>query len=187
LTVNFTLFFFISKRYLFSVNGTYINVFSVQSGEIVYRLCYTQTDLKSDLLIKSICINPSNKYQLLSFHQHGYICLWDYEDGLLLKTYQSKLKFNHIVNKSNSIYALANLINQAEDQQEQSSLYKLLINEKSSLSLNSNNTSNINLNVDHQLILSNLKISKKSNIVISYDVSLAFLLEFSLFVVFIFN
>ena len=35
--------------------------------------------------IKSICINTTNKYQLLSFHLGGRICLWDYEDGLLLK------------------------------------------------------------------------------------------------------
>jgi hypothetical protein len=76
------------------------------------------------------------------------------------------------VNKSNSIYALANLVNQAEDQQEQSSLYKLLINEKSSLSFNTNNAINTNLNVEHQLILTNLKMGKKTNIVISYDVKI---------------
>lgn len=64
------------------------------SGEVVYKLSYSPTNntdddkknnVKTDLLINSICINPNNKYQLLSFHQNGIVCLWDYEDGLFLK------------------------------------------------------------------------------------------------------
>lgn len=78
------------KRYLFSTNGVCLNVFSVSSGELVYRLSYSsqnrnQSDDNESLIIKSICINPTNKYQLLSFHLSGRVCLWDYEDGLLLK------------------------------------------------------------------------------------------------------
>ena len=74
-------------------------MFSITSGELVYRLAYQQQQQPADednvtsssdsstesLIIKSICINPTNKYQLLSFHLGGRVCLWDYEDGLLLK------------------------------------------------------------------------------------------------------
>ena len=69
---------------------------------LVYRLQY-QTDnnsqnlaaasSSSSLFIKSICINPINKYQLFSFHLGGRVCLWDYEDGLLLKVLFLLLNF----------------------------------------------------------------------------------------------
>ena len=68
---------------------------------LVYRLQY-QTDNNShnlassssySLVIKSICINPINKYQLFSFHLGGRVCLWDYEDGLLLKVLFLLLNF----------------------------------------------------------------------------------------------
>jgi len=78
---------------LFNINGTLLNVYSIASGELVYRLAYTDRQTRSkdgeenanEILINSICINPLNKYQLLSFHQNGKVCLWDYEDGLMLK------------------------------------------------------------------------------------------------------
>jgi hypothetical protein len=76
---------------LFNVNGTRLNVYSVASGEILYRLSYndgdgsTESSVNNESLIKSICINPLNKYQLFSFHSNGRVCLWDYEDGLLMK------------------------------------------------------------------------------------------------------
>ena len=83
-------------RYLFSTNGSRLDVFSIASGDLVYRLSYNETGKTSkksgksksnqnESIIKSICINTTNKYQLLSFHLGGRICLWDYEDGLLLK------------------------------------------------------------------------------------------------------
>jgi len=80
------------KRYLFNINGTLLNVYSIASGELVYRLAYTDRqsskegeESNQEILINSICINPINKYQLLSFHQNGKVCVWDYEDGLMLK------------------------------------------------------------------------------------------------------
>lgn len=65
-------------------------MYSVASGEVVYRLSYSEhhkqsSNKRSELLIKSICLNPVNKYQLLTFHLNGKVCLWDYDDGLLLK------------------------------------------------------------------------------------------------------
>ena len=68
-----------TKRYLFSVDESRLNVFSIQSGELVFKLSH------HNLPIISICINPLNKFQLLSFHSDGKLCIWDYEDGLLLK------------------------------------------------------------------------------------------------------
>lgn len=92
---------FKKNRYLFSTNGSRIDVFSIASGELVYRLSNNETNQiavkktkvhQNESVIKSICINLSNKYQLLSFHLDGCICLWDYEDGLLLKVNSQKIQ-----------------------------------------------------------------------------------------------
>jgi hypothetical protein len=109
-------------RYLFSVFGPHLYVYSITSGEIVYRLVHnkhyqqnqsTQTDNnkqkdnanydedkesdKNESNIQAMCLNPNNKYQLITFHQDYIVCMWDYEDGILLKVKKifSNLIFNN--------------------------------------------------------------------------------------------
>ncbi len=106
---NESIFHFQFTRYLFSTNGSRIDVFSVASGELVYRLAYNEKSKSSakchqnESLIKSICVNTSNKYQLLSFHLGGRICLWDYEDGLLLKVTN---KTNHALSTNHFLLSV---------------------------------------------------------------------------------
>lgn len=90
-------------------------MFSIASGELVYRLSYTENNdtstksakktkskaVQNESIIKSICINTKNKYQLLSFHIGGRVCLWDYEDGLLLKVDKTFLVY---INYCNMFY-----------------------------------------------------------------------------------
>lgn len=139
-------------RYLFSTEETTLNVFNATSGEIVYKLSHAN-NLDSDFCSKEvsitfICLNPFNKYQLLSFHADSSICLWDYEDGLLLKTFNCRLKIKKIININNSIYAVGDLKTASNSQFP--SFYRLLFD-----SLIAKN----NQILEHELIVSNLSIN----------------------------
>lgn len=117
----------------------------------MYKLSHTDS-ISSDLSTKevsisSICLNPFNKYQLLSFHENSTICLWDYEDGLLLGTFNCELKVIKILNINNSIYAVGYLKN---SQNTSPSLYRLLLD---------NSIPKSNQTLDHQLIVSNLSLN----------------------------
>ena len=146
-------------RYLFSANGARLDVYSVATGELVYRLGHdnnnnnnidaeisadasnksnkSKKNNNQESIIKSICINPINKYQLLSFHVNGRVGLWDYEDGLLLKTFETKLSVRKVIRTESSLFALAKISESSKKKQQslenqdqqQLSLYKLKIDE----------------------------------------------------------
>jgi NET1-associated nuclear protein 1 (U3 small nucleolar RNA-associated protein 17) len=148
------------SKYLFNNIGSSLNVYSIGSGELVYRLAYTD---QQEILISSICINPLNKYQLLSFHPNGKICMWDYEDGLMLKTLDTNLHIKrHLVIKS-SLYVIGNLKTFLNKTENHFSLYKLQLN-ASCLSKSSQ------MSIEHQLVLSNLNLNiDKFHVGIDYD------------------
>ncbi|CAF0710964.1 unnamed protein product [Brachionus calyciflorus] len=140
------------SKYLFSASGSVLNVYSATSGEIVYRLSYTDNSEESnnnEVKIVSLCLNPYNKYQLFTFHLNSVICLWDYEDGLLLKSFELKIKIKKIYNVKNSIYAIGELKKSSKNENDSISLYKLQID---------NSIKNKNL-IEHELIVSNLSIN----------------------------
>ncbi|RNA06715.1 WD repeat-containing 75-like [Brachionus plicatilis] len=142
------------SKYLFSTDETIINVYNAKSGDIVYKLSHTDTldsNLSSkEVVIASICLNPFNKYQLLSFHANSTICLWDYEDGLLLKTFDCKLKINKIININSSIYAVGALKTSSNSDNDSNSFYRLLFD---------NSISKSNQTLEHELIVSNLSLN----------------------------
>lgn len=144
----------IQLRYLFSTDETSLNVFNAASGEVVYKLSHTDSLLSLDsyttskeVSITFICLNPFNKYQLLSFHADSSICLWDYEDGLLLKTFKCKLKIKKIININSSIYAVGDSI---ANNSQFPSFYRLLFNSSSAKD---------NQILEHELVVSNLSIN----------------------------
>lgn len=105
------------SKYLFNVQGCKIKVQNITSGETVFDLNYENKN------VESICLNPQNRYQLLSFHSGGYICLWDYEDGVLLKNYKTKLLIKKVLNIDNkqNLFALVKL----ENEEDKYSFYRL--------------------------------------------------------------
>lgn len=168
------------SKYLFSTNGSRIDVFSIASGELVYRLSYNENNdpttksskkskvFQNESIIKSICINTKNKYQLLSFHIGGRICLWDYEDGLLLKTFETNLIIKKLVRTEANLYVLGKLRNDLMDKtsnnkelidgnnnQHQLCLYRLLIDD------GLRNQSHI----EHQLVVSGLTLNEEKMLV----------------------
>jgi hypothetical protein len=148
-------------RYLFNVIGTKINVYSVISGEVIYKLSYNpnsnntddEKNAKADLLIISICLNPINKYQLLSFNQNGVICLWDYQEGLFLKSFETNILIKKIISIEKSLYAIGQL--KKVDFEQPLSVYKLNL---TGMILKEKDKNNL---IKHEIVLSNLIVNMK--------------------------
>ncbi|XP_021012921.1 WD repeat-containing protein 75 [Mus caroli] len=73
--------FSVDSKYIFCVSGDFVKVYSTATEECVHIL-HGHTDLVSGILI-----NPSNHLQLYSCSFDGTIKLWDYVDGILIKTF----------------------------------------------------------------------------------------------------
>lgn len=73
--------FSVDSKYIFCVSGDFVKVYSTTTEECVHIL-HGHTDLVSGILV-----NPSNHLQLYSCSFDGTIKLWDYVDGILIKTF----------------------------------------------------------------------------------------------------
>ncbi|KAM6174734.1 WD repeat-containing protein 75 [Erethizon dorsatum] len=69
------------SKYIFCVSGDFVKVYSTTTEECVHIL-QGHTDL-----VTGISLNPSNHLQLYSCSFDGTIKLWDYLDGILMKTF----------------------------------------------------------------------------------------------------
>ena len=117
------------------MQDTHIYVYSLSSGEVVYRLSFKSPTSVGNHSVCSISISPLNKYQLVSFHHSGTVCLWDYEDGLLLKALDARLALHRIVqcDATSGIYAIASTPSSSSSSPAAASLslYKLVLDEAS--------------------------------------------------------
>ncbi|XP_006879002.1 PREDICTED: WD repeat-containing protein 75 [Elephantulus edwardii] len=69
------------SKYIFCVSGDFVKVYSTVTEECVHILHgHSQ-------LVTGIQLNPNNHLQLYSCSLDGTIKLWDYIDGILIKTY----------------------------------------------------------------------------------------------------
>lgn len=66
-------------KFLFCPCGSAVNVFSTNTGECVHKLVCEGT-------VSAIAQHPNNKLQLISATKTGMLQMWDYEDGILLKS-----------------------------------------------------------------------------------------------------
>ncbi|XP_003406221.1 WD repeat-containing protein 75 isoform X1 [Loxodonta africana] len=69
------------SKYIFCVSGDFIKVYSTATEECVHIL-HGHSDL-----VTGIQLNPNNHLQLYSCSFDGTIKLWDYIDGILIKTF----------------------------------------------------------------------------------------------------
>ncbi|XP_072029311.1 WD repeat-containing protein 75-like [Amphiura filiformis] len=69
------------SKYIFVCSGEVIRVFSVASGEFVTELWGHRNE------VTAVRVNPLIQLQLFSSSLDGTINLWDYADGILLKTF----------------------------------------------------------------------------------------------------
>lgn len=69
------------SKYIFCVSGDFIKVYSTTTEECVHILHGHRN------LVTGILLNPNNHLQLFSCSFDGTIKLWDYLDGILIKTF----------------------------------------------------------------------------------------------------
>ncbi|XP_042544242.1 WD repeat-containing protein 75 [Dipodomys spectabilis] len=103
------------SKYIFCVSGDFIKVYSTVTEECVHILHGHRN------LVTGIQLNPNNHLQLYSCSFDGTIKLWDYLDGILIKTFI-------VGHKLHSLFSLA----QAEDSvftiinEEESDVFQLV-------------------------------------------------------------
>nr|XP_004660322.1 WD repeat-containing protein 75 [Jaculus jaculus] len=93
------------SRYLFCVSGDFIKVYSTATEECVHILQGHRN------LVTGIHLNPNNHLQLYSCSFDGTIKLWDYLDGILIKTFIVGHKLHTLftfAHAEDSVYVITN-------------------------------------------------------------------------------
>uniref|UniRef100_A0A2K6SE62 WD repeat domain 75 n=1 Tax=Saimiri boliviensis boliviensis TaxID=39432 RepID=A0A2K6SE62_SAIBB len=76
------------SKYIFCVSGDFVKVYSTATEECVHILHGHRN------LVTGIQLNPNNHLQLYSCSLDGTIKLWDYIDGILIKTFIVRCKLH---------------------------------------------------------------------------------------------
>ncbi|XP_049848257.1 WD repeat-containing protein 75-like [Schistocerca gregaria] len=77
------------SKYFFCACGSTVKMFSTTTGE------QTRVLNGHDAVVIGMAINPGNPLQLYSFGKDQKICLWDYNDAIILSTFFTGLSVEH--------------------------------------------------------------------------------------------
>ncbi|ORY00710.1 WD40 repeat-like protein [Basidiobolus meristosporus CBS 931.73] len=88
---NYPLVFTKDSKFFFCAASNVIKIYSVETGEVVRVL---QGHTKE---ITSLFLNPTNSLQLYTGSLDGTIRLWDFNDAVLLKTFEVGIPITHMV------------------------------------------------------------------------------------------
>lgn len=84
-------------RYFFSSVGPCVKIFSMATGAVVKVLSQSPAMGGHSSKITRVILNPKNHLQLYTASLDGTIKLWDYNDDILLKTYNVNAPIQHMV------------------------------------------------------------------------------------------
>ncbi|KAI9475978.1 MAG: WD40-repeat-containing domain protein [Benjaminiella poitrasii] len=85
------------SKYFFSSIGSCVKIFSTATGAIVKVLSQSSNLGGHSNKITRVILNPKNHLQLYTASLDGTIKLWDYNDDILLKTYNVNAPIQHMV------------------------------------------------------------------------------------------
>lgn len=85
------------SNYFFSCNAKTIRVLSVETGQVVRVLSSSAEEGGHKDTVTGVMLNPRNLLQLYSASLDGTIKLWDFNDAVLLKTYEIGVPITHMV------------------------------------------------------------------------------------------
>ncbi|KAG0242251.1 hypothetical protein BGX31_000413 [Mortierella sp. GBA43] len=85
------------SNYFFSCNAKSIRVLSVETGQVVRVLSSSAEEGGHKDTVTSVMLNPRNLLQLYSASLDGTIKLWDFNDAVLLKTFEIGVPITHMV------------------------------------------------------------------------------------------
>ncbi|KAF9967739.1 hypothetical protein BGZ70_008400 [Mortierella alpina] len=77
------------SNYFFSCNARTIRILSVETGQVVRILSNSIEEGGHSDTVTSVMLNPKNSLQLYSGSLDGTIKLWDFNDAILLKTFEN--------------------------------------------------------------------------------------------------
>ncbi|CAO3571143.1 unnamed protein product [Mortierella alpina] len=95
------------SNYFFSCNARTIRILSVETGQVVRILSNSIEEGGHSDTVTSVMLNPKNSLQLYSGSLNGAIKLWDFNDAILLKTFEVGVPITHMVmheNIPNDVY-----------------------------------------------------------------------------------
>ncbi|KAF9173385.1 hypothetical protein BGX21_002483 [Mortierella sp. AD011] len=95
------------SNYFFSCNGKSIRILSVETGQVVRILSASSEEGGHSDTVTSVMLNPKNPLQLYSASLDGTIKLWDFNDAVLLQTYDATVPiYNMVMHESspNDVY-----------------------------------------------------------------------------------
>lgn len=75
--------FSFDSKYLFVPSANFVRVYATQTGEYLHQLSH-------EVEVVSVCTNPRNNLQLVSCCRNGVISFWDYIEGILHKSVETK-------------------------------------------------------------------------------------------------
>ncbi|KAF9351527.1 WD repeat-containing protein 75 [Mortierella sp. NVP85] len=85
------------SNYFFSCNAKTIRILSVETGQVVRVLSSSAEEGGHMDTVTSVMINPKNLLQLYSASLDGTIKLWDFNDAVLLRTYEVGVPITHMI------------------------------------------------------------------------------------------
>lgn len=88
------------SKYFFSSVGNCVKIFSMATGAVVKVLSQSPATGGHRNQITRVILNPKNHLQLYTASLDGTIKLWDYNDDILLKTYNVNAPVEHMVMSS---------------------------------------------------------------------------------------
>ncbi|KAF9923543.1 WD repeat-containing protein 75 [Linnemannia zychae] len=95
------------SNYFFSCSGKSIRIISVETGQVVRILSNSVEEGGHSNTVTCVMLNPSNSLQLYSASLDGTIKLWDFNDAVLLKTFEIGTPITHFTmheSSPNDIY-----------------------------------------------------------------------------------
>lgn len=95
------------SNYFFSCNGKSIRILSVETGQVVRILSSSVEEGGHSDTVTCVLINPKNPLQLYSASLDGTIKLWDFNDAVLLQTFDATVPiYNMVMHESspNDVY-----------------------------------------------------------------------------------
>ncbi|GAA5807850.1 hypothetical protein MFLAVUS_001229 [Mucor flavus] len=115
------------SKYFFSSVGPCVKIFSMATGAVVKVLSQSATTGGHTNKITRVILNPKNHLQLYTASLDGTIKLWDYNDDILLKTYNVNAPIESMVmspETPNHAYIVVNTSEEKDKMADNSIVYR---------------------------------------------------------------
>ncbi|OBZ86761.1 WD repeat-containing protein 75 [Choanephora cucurbitarum] len=121
------------SKYLFSAVGSNVKIYSMATGAVVKVISQSVASGGHNNKITCVVLNPKNPLQLYTASLDGTIKLWDYNDDILLKTYNVNAPIEHMVmspKQTNHAYLVVNSNDEEDKTADNTVVYRFSFDEE---------------------------------------------------------